>query len=255
MTYLTAYHTDIGIRKNINQDALLIKTALTQAGEIGLFVVCDGMGGLSHGELASATVIYGLSQWFDHDLPKLLEDGNNNEDNIFQQLEETVEKLNADIVSYGQKEGVVLGTTLTALLIIDEIFFLVQMGDSRAYAVSTNEVTQLTKDQTFVAREVARGHLTPEEARNHPKRNILLQCIGAREQIEVVITKGKIEHGMSYLLCTDGFYHKLSPNELIVHLQTESTETAMKQAIQTLSELVKSRRETDNISAVLLKVV
>ncbi|HEY4600290.1 MAG TPA: PP2C family serine/threonine-protein phosphatase [Cerasibacillus sp.] len=255
MTYLAAYHTDVGLRKNINQDALLIKTAQTPVEEIGLFVVCDGMGGLSHGELASATVIYGLSQWFEHDLPELLEYEKDNEEIIFQQLENTVEKLNADIVSYGQEEGVVLGTTLTALLILGKTFFLVQMGDSRAYAIDDNQVIQLTKDQTFVAREVARGHLTPEEARNHPKRNILLQCIGAREEIEVVITKGIIEQGMSYLLCTDGFYHKLSHDELIGYLQTEATETDMKQAIQTLSEIVKSRHETDNISAVLLKVV
>ena len=72
MAFLTAYHTDVGIKKKTNQDALLLKTAQTAKGEVGLFVVCDGMGGLSHGELASATVIRGMAEWFDAEMPRLV---------------------------------------------------------------------------------------------------------------------------------------------------------------------------------------
>lgn len=116
MAFQIAYHTDAGIRKKTNQDGLLIKTAKTPEGMVGLFVVCDGMGGLSHGELASATVIRGLSDWFDRDLPEILQ-SESLDRTIEVGLEAHIHSLNEKILQYGETARIKLGTTVTALLI------------------------------------------------------------------------------------------------------------------------------------------
>ena len=74
MNFIVGYHTDVGIRKNVNQDAILIKTAKSPYGRIGLFVICDGMGGLALGEVASSTAVRDISIWFDEKLPDSLQD-------------------------------------------------------------------------------------------------------------------------------------------------------------------------------------
>lgn len=282
MSFMVAHHTDIGIKKKTNQDALLMKSAQTEDGEIGLFVVCDGMGGLSYGELASATVVRGLSYWFDNDLPELLresasdsahngnlESATDQHQDIIRSLENTIHELNGKIMAYGKSKNATMGTTLTALLVMDKEYYIAQIGDSRVYHIDNKSITQLTKDQTLVAREVERGNLTVEEARRHPQRNVLLQCVGAESNIKVDITKGELakrdHHNKTnqsksknelFILCTDGFYHQIT-NEEIRAAFSPSTTTGpnqMKERARNLVELVKARRETDNISIVAILI-
>ena len=249
-----AYHTDMGIKKQYNQDALLMKTAVTPDGEVGLFAVCDGMGGLSHGELASATVIRGLSAWFEEVLPGLLQE--KRERQVVKELESCIRALNEKILHYGQELKIKLGTTVTAMLFLYSRYYIVQIGDSRIYSIGS-EVRQLTKDQTLVALEIERGNLTKEQARKDPRRNILLQCIGASSKIDVAITEGMIEKDAVYMLCTDGFYHEIFDHELVECLQPErlTNEEQMKNSIVGLVELVKMRKEQDNISVVTARVL
>ena len=253
MTFQVAYHTDIGIKKKTNQDGLLLKTAKTPEGEIGLFVICDGMGGLSHGELASATVIRGMSDWFDNELPELLE-ADITEKEILVKLEERVRELNKKVLEYGEAHNIKLGTTITALLILQTQYYIVQIGDSRAYSIN-DKLAKLTEDQTLVERELQRGNITAEQARIDPRRNVLLQCVGATKDINVVITSGEIEKGTIYMLCTDGFYHEITDDEMLTNLNPHyfTEEKSMKEKLVELVELAKERQETDNISILLAK--
>ncbi len=255
MAFQVAYHTDIGIKKKTNQDGLLLKTAKTPQGEVGLFVICDGMGGLSHGELASATVIRGMSDWFDHDLPELLESAMM-EKEIPVMLEKRVRELNAKILEYGEASSIKLGTTITALFILYSQYFIIQIGDSRAYSIN-DQLLKLTEDQTLVERELQRGNITAEQARIDPRRNVLLQCVGATKDINVVITSGEVKQGTMYMLCTDGFYHEINDNEMLTNLNplNFNGEARMKDKIVELVELAKERQETDNISVLLAKVI
>lgn len=256
MTFLTAYHTDIGIVKDTNQDALLIKTAKSSFGNIGFFVVCDGMGGLSSGEIASSTVVQMMNTWFDHELPNLLRQSEELADVLISSLNERIHEANQKILAYGRTQGIQLGTTITALIIIDETYYTFQIGDSRAYIVA-DSLKQLTADQTFIAREIAHGNLTEEEAKNHPDRSILLQCVGANSGIEVVVSSGFVQSNMMFLLCTDGFYHEISNAEIVeqMHPTILSVEQQMENTIIELIELAKKRQEVDNISVVLVKVL
>lgn len=255
MGFLTAYHTDIGIRKKTNQDALLLKSGKTAKGSVGLFVVCDGMGGLSQGELASATVIRGLSDWFETEMP-LLALKENKDEEIFNNIHAKIVELNEKILDYGTTKQVKLGTTLTALLVMYSKYYIFHVGDSRAYQM-TNELVQLTKDQTFVAREVERGNMTEEQAKQDPRQNILLQCVGAMKELEVECSTGEITEDTVFMLCSDGFYHQIRNEELYEQLNPKAVidEEYLQQKLIQCVELVKRRQEVDNISILAVKVL
>lgn len=255
MAFLTAHHTDVGIKKKTNQDALLLKTAKTPKGPVGLFIICDGMGGLSHGELASSTVIRGMAEWFDDVMPRLSNSAHLKEE-IFLEIEKCIKQLNEKILSYGVTSKVKLGTTVTAVLIVHDKYYIAHVGDSRAYSIS-NSVNQLTKDQTLVAREVTRGNITEEQAKIDPRRNVLLQCVGATREIEVVFSTGDFEANTVFMLCSDGFYHQITVEELALNLKPETikNEQQLKDKVVQLVELVKARKEVDNISVIVAKVL
>lgn len=113
---------------------------------------------------------------------------------------------------------------------------------------------QLTQDQTLVAREIAAGRLTPEQAETDSRRSILLQCVGASPVVEPDFIRGYITQNASYLLCSDGFRHKISEDEIMAKLSPLAApdEDKMKRAVF-LTDLVKYRKETDNITVLLVK--
>ena len=251
MKYLTVAETDIGIVKETNQDSVLVKHADSKYGEIVLTIICDGMGGLSKGELASATVIRRFSDWFEEEFPRELE--NLDFEIIAGKWSLMLKDLNVQIARYGDKHDVRLGTTFTALLIVDEDYLIGHVGDTRVYYMGSR-LNQLTEDQTFIARELKKGTITPEQAKTDKRRNMLLQCIGASQNVEPELTSGKCRKG-AFLLCSDGFRHEISPREIFDNLNPEKLKDKndMHKKLRTLIELNKERKEKDNISAILVK--
>ena len=207
MKYKAAYYTDVGIKKKNNQDSLAIKIAETPKGSAVFAIICDGMGGLAKGELASKEVICAYCDWFEKDFPELVLSGTFNASILKQQWDMIAINENEKLKAYGEAQGIMIGTTLSAMLMYGEHYYIIHVGDSRVYELTT-EVTQLTKDQTLVAREVAAGRLTPEQAEKDSRRSILLQCIGASPVVEPDFIRGYIEENACYMLCPDGFRHK-----------------------------------------------
>lgn len=191
MRYLIAAHTDVGIKKKTNQDSYMIKEAQTKMGRIFFGVLCDGMGGLSNGELASATVIRAMEQWFETDFPQLLVHTTDAEE-VLEKVKNDwhviANELNVQLARYVEGTGNRMGTTIVALLLIKDQYFIMNVGDSRAYALS-NQVYQLTKDQSLVQQQIDLGLVRPEDAERHPQRNVLLQCIGHRRKYFRIFTE------------------------------------------------------------------
>lgn len=252
MHFTVTADTDIGTTKDTNQDSLCVKIADTPVGEVLMAIICDGMGGLSKGELASATVIREFSEWFNNELSQEL--NSVNMDVIGGKWELMLKDLNLRILEYGKSVQTNLGTTFTGMLFIKNEYIIVHVGDTRAYFISSN-LKQLTEDQTVVAREITRGTMTLEEAKTDSRRNMLLQCVGASKAVEPQIIKGNIEKG-AYMLCCDGFRHEITKDEILKSLNPKNLQN--KEAMHTnslyLINLVKSRNERDNISVVLIKV-
>ena len=253
MNFLTCTHTDIGTKKKTNQDSMLVMQARTAQGQVLLASVCDGMGGLAKGEVASAAMISALQKWFTKDFPVLLKDGFT-ETGLQAQWRELVKSTGQRIMDYGVGFHAELGTTCVALLIVGNQYYLMNVGDSRVYLFTDNAYL-LTKDQTVIQREIDEGRLTYEEALVHPNRGMLLQCIGASRYVDPVFGKGSTQEGQCFMLCSDGFRHVITPQEFLDAFYPPyltSYET-MKQRLEVLTRLNLQRRETDNISAILIK--
>ena len=189
MDFLIAAHTDVGIRKKTNQDSVLIKVADTDCGKVCFAAVCDGMGGLRKGELASATLIRDFSDWFDSEFPEILYEGL---DTIVlrKSWERVVSICAKELERYSSDNQVRMGTTAAVLLLAQHRYFILNIGDSRVYEL-TDRVWQMTKDQTFIQREMDMGRMTPEEARKDSRRNVLLQCVGASDFINPEFLTGQ----------------------------------------------------------------
>lgn len=253
MNFIISANTDIGISKTTNQDSLTVKHLTTPLGTMVFALMCDGMGGLDKGEVASATVIRAFDEWVHNQLPQLcnapLEDAV-----IRSQWEQIITQQNQRIKAYGARQGVRLGTTVVAMLLTQNRYYILNVGDSRAYEITTG-LRQITLDQTFVAREIALGNMTPEQAALDPRRNVLLQCVGASEEVYPEMFFGDVQPNAAYMLCTDGFRHEITPEEIYAYLQPGLLydSAAMERNVASLIELNKQRQERDNISAILVR--
>lgn len=253
MNFIISANTDIGTTKSTNQDSLTVKRISTPQGTMVFAVMCDGMGGLEKGEVASAAVIRAFAHWARTQLPQLchapLEDPV-----IRAQWEQIVTEQNLIIKNYGARQGVRLGTTVVAMLLTQNRYYILNVGDSRAYEL-TQSMVQITKDQTFVAREIALGNMTPAQAAQDPRRNVLLQCVGASEEVYPEMFFGDIRTDAVYMLCTDGFRHEITPEEIYQQLQPGvlMDDATMSRNTSYLIELNKQRRERDNISVILVR--
>ena len=253
MEFDTAYCTDRGNIKEVNQDALLIKTASSRFGNIVFLAVCDGMGGLEQGEVASSTMIKYLSDWFNEELPQILRI-QQYVDLIQDSIKSLIDKVNRQLMEYGMESGIKLGTTLTAMLVIDEQYIVVHVGDTRLYEIS-NEVKQITVDQTLVEREVKMNRLSPKEAECDPRNHILLQCIGASKNLEPEFLHGRVKNQTIYIICCDGFRHKITKEEMKQEFGkiVPKREDLLFEQCRKLVRLNKERGEKDNITVVALQ--
>lgn len=246
------YHTDIGIKKKSNQDSILLNGIEIEEQEVLLAVLCDGMGGMSKGELASATVVRAYAEWFqkiyanEADLQDI--------DKIKAQWNALIKECNDKLIAYGRESGQQLGTTATAVLIWSDGKYLVgHIGDTRVYYL-TEEIYQITEDHTFVAREIKRGTMTKQQAATDSRRNVLLQCVGVNESFEIQFCEGNISKGEAFVVCSDGFRHEVTDNEILCRLRPSKLyQEKIKEKLVELVELNKQRRESDNISVIYIK--
>lgn len=252
MEFYISATTDTGTRRKINQDSLFVRRLETRTGKMVLAVLCDGMGGLNFGELASAAIVSAFTDWMYRDLSALsqypLEDHT-----LREQWSRLITEQNRLIRSWGQRYHCTTGSTVTALLLTEERYYLLNIGDSRAYEI-TEQVVQLTEDHTVVANEVRLGNLTKEQAERSPIQNVLTRCVGVQEETWPDLFFGTVRKGAVYMLCSDGFRHRLTAEEmqeqLLSGVKRESTQ--MKRREEYLIELTKQRGETDNISVITI---
>lgn len=203
----SAWLTDVGQVRDHNEDAVLVKEygQGTVAGKVfaGLYVVSDGMGGAEAGEVASALTIQTIARRVEN---ALLDNQMVEVSAREACLREAVEAANAVILGYAQDypESAGLGATVVVALVQDQQLTLAWVGDSRGYLWEQGELRQLSHDHSLVARLVEIGQVTPEEARTHEHRNVLLRSLGSKEQVTVDLMSLPLRRGARLLLCSDG---------------------------------------------------
>lgn len=255
MDFLVSAQSDVGIIKVTNQDSLSIKTASTQMGKVAFAVLCDGMGGLQKGEVASATLVKAFSDWFSYDFNNMIMSGFSSM-RLQRAWNEIVTYNNQKIMNYGNNHSIRMGTTVTAMLIISGKYYILNIGDTRAYKID-NKIDKITQDQTVIAREILKGSISEEEAKSDPRRGILLQCIGASNVIAPDFFSGDVKPNEVYMLCSDGFRHEITEDEMFNNLNPEVIKNTyiMDERMKYLIELNKQRQERDNISVMLIKTI
>lgn len=256
MKVLVEAVTDIGLKKNINQDSFSVQVLSKLEEKIVFAIICDGMGGLSCGEIASASIIKAFSNWAKKELVDIIEKDLISRENLITNWIDLLNEYNKKIIDYSYKHNIKMGTTVTVFLLTKDNYYILHIGDTRVYEIK-DKIKILTKDQTLIAREVELGKITKEEAKNDYRKNILLRCIGVSTKFEPDIIVGKTSSNTTYMLCSDGFRNKILENEIFEYLNPKILidKQVINKNIKFLIDLNKRRNEYDNISSIVIKIL
>lgn len=251
MAIIGNLHSDVGIAKKVNQDAACVKIKITPYGEVALAVVCDGMGGLAHGEIASSVMVKAFVKWFESDFEKILKE--KTFDEILSSWASIIQATNEDIYNYAYNRNFKMGTTLSVILICQNTFYIAHVGDTRIYEIGQN-IELLTEDDTFINREIKAGRLSIEDTKNHPKSHVLTQCIGVKPSVAPLLIKRSYNPHKIYLLCSDGFRNKFSEKEILDRFSPSQLKDlgSIKLQQYLAIEDLKARLEKDNITVAVL---
>ncbi len=250
MKYIQSYCSDIGTKRQTNQDSVALLKADTDFGEMLIAVICDGMGGHSEGELASKFCACEVAEWFRSSFPDILY-AKVGPQALKSDWSHLLEDVNSLLYKYGEKYRVQLGSTLTACLFWNDHYYCVHVGDSRAYEIS-DDVLQITRDHSWIEHEVARGVMTREEAEKDKRRNILMECMGITPTVSMDFYSGDIIPNAVYLLCSDGFWHCQYKDELLRLCDGTKINSSMdmQEILEQLVDSAMDRGEKDNISVI-----
>lgn len=240
--------SDPGCVRTHNEDRILVDPIL------GLYSVCDGMGGHQHGELAAELAIASIRSYIEAsqdsldvswpfgydfaispDANRLITSVRLANRQVWRRAEQSVETLG-------------MGTTVAAVLITESQAVVANVGDSRVYVLRDNEMEQISIDDTWIA--CLADTLTPDELRQHPNRNVLTQAAGARENVDVHLRELHLEAGDIFLLCSDGLFNAVSEEMVRAILLQNAT---CYDRTRSLIEAAIQEHASDNVSAIVLR--
>jgi protein phosphatase len=233
--------TDRGLneRRPLNEDALLHDQ------ERSIFAVADGVGGAEAGEVASSTAIEVLDEAFRHQV-----DGADVED----LMELAIQRANASIHQMAQEHAKfsMMATTIVALHLKGNVATFGHVGDSRLYRLTPDgQLRRETEDHSIVEEEVRAGRMTPEQAANHPSKNVISRALGAEQGVEVDMKTIEVEDGTEFLLCTDGITRHVSDNEL---RQLMVVSNSLEDLCNELKRRCYERGAEDNLTVIVVRV-
>lgn len=253
------YKSDIGLQRQHNEDSLICLRLDTQFRysrvQTGLFAVADGMGGHIAGEVASEFAVKTLAtEW----CLGVLNASRNHSKGETTIAENTTDILVASFREVNKRlfekardaalQG--MGTTLTAAVITGPDLCVANVGDSRCYIINSREIIQVSRDHSVVQDLVRADLIRPEEARNHPRKNVLTRAVGYQEDIEPESFQRKLYQGDIVLLCSDGLWGVLSDGEIAkIVLGAKTPEQACIELVARANE----KGGPDNISVIVVK--
>lgn len=234
--------THRGTKKQNNEDSFLYRISKDHKGnEIAMFVVADGMGGYEVGDEASRLAIKAFKSWWEKRINKLMKKRHVMK-HIIREGTTVFHDINAAIKETGRRTGKKMGTTASFLVMYQKEYAIIHVGDSRIYRLKgwdydspysqmeafiqeaddqntvlleqDPELLQLTQDHSWVEAQIRQGKLSKEAARNHPKRNVLVQCLGIKKTINPYVETGNYLPSDLFVLCSDGFHSLFSDKDI-----------------------------------------
>jgi len=226
--------SDTGRVREVNEDAFLARDA------IALWVVADGMGGHSAGDMASQTIIDCLNNirpWTDARSLKL---------DVIARIEDANAALRRESAAH---DGATIGSTVVCMVALEDRGLLTWAGDSRAYRIRGNVIEQLTTDHSMVQELVESGLLDPSKAEDHPHAHVLTRAVGAADTLDLDHVPLRIERDDRYLLCSDGLSRYVTDDEILAIVSGTPVPGA---ACSTLRDLANERGGQDNVTVVII---
>jgi PPM family protein phosphatase len=243
--------SDVGRRRKLNEDSILVDM------ETSLFAVCDGMGGHNAGEVASGMAVETLGAFVEKSHREkeitwpygldvnLSFDGN--------RLATALKLANKKVFKSAdnREDYTGMGTTAVAALVSGNVLTIGSAGDSRCYLLRGGQLSQLTRDDSWVSAAWAEGILSTEEIEKHPLRNVITKAIGAKESIEIDIVEHRFADGDIALLCSDGLHSMISDEQIRAAI-TPFPETLEDAAVKLIAAANEAGGK-DNVSVVLVR--
>lgn len=236
--------SDIGKSRDKNQDAYY----LAEDGESPLYIVADGMGGHRCGEIASSMALDSVLDSFRSNIKNI-----SNKDDILKLIKTSMETANIKVYlkSLEMKECKGMGTTMTLAYIFKDRILIGHVGDSRAYIIRDNNIEQITEDHSYINELLKSGTITLEEAKSHPKKNMITRALGASSIVEVDIIQKKYKKNDTLLICSDGLFNMVNEKEIC---DVFNREPSIKTCSSRLIDMANEKGGFDNITVVAVKL-
>ena len=235
--------TDKGAVRTQNQDGYYLDVP---SEHLAVGVVCDGMGGAKAGNVASLVAVETF-------VDALKEMGSQEESRPAAVLAQAAETANSAVFHRAATDPDCrgMGTTMVAALVVELNAYILNIGDSRCYLVQPDGIRRLTRDHSVVEDLVTRGKITPEQARQHPQKNLITRALGAEAQLRADLYRQALSPGDALLLCSDGLSNVVTEQEVLYEvLHGGPTEDCCRR----LLDIALLRGAPDNVTAVLLQM-
>lgn len=233
------YWSDIGRRK-VNQDAMVCRIFERDNQYMALCAVCDGVGGLEQGEVASGFLKGKIEEWFDT-IIQWVDLKQSDQEVLFSHLKDAAEMWNEELWNLCLEKGIRSGSTMSLLLVVKDSYYGIHVGDSRIYCY-LNQLERMTQDAS-VAR-VKAGRV----------KNYLDNFMGKSEVLSFLTLEGKLCGGEMFIICSDGLYHHMTEEDAMWLYQSGSYEADIRERCRQMADKMLERGEKDNISLVVVKV-
>ncbi len=251
MEYVAAARTDVGRKRQGNEDSFCVEP------ELGLYVVADGMGGHAAGEVASRLGVETIREW----MAKYLGGADvalvgppmatcSRQANFLLSSIRLANRVIFD-AAQGRREYAGMGTTVVSVLAVDDHVALAHVGDSRIYRIREDGITQLSRDHSLVQQQVENGIISPEEAHASQYRHLITRALGLKESVEVDLVEQPALPGDLLLLCSDGLSDLLEDEEMLAIVQEQAGD--LEKACQCLVDRANYKGGDDNITALLIQ--
>ena len=243
-----AQRTDIGRKRELNEDSVISfqpedRHVMESKGV--LFVVADGLGGHTRGEVASQLAVNTIRDVY------YSQEGDDPADSLRLAIEQANARIYNESLAMAPKQepDQMMGSTCVAAVVLEDNVYVANVGDSRAYIIRDGQAHQISLDHSLVAQQLREGLLTKEQARDHPDRNKIYRCLGG-ETVEVDTFSEKVQPGDLLLLCTDGLTELVPEEEVVSIVQQHEPQESVQRLIERANELGGK----DNITAVVARV-
>jgi protein phosphatase len=269
--------TNVGRERQVNEDRVWAQIYAPSEGEaVGLFIVCDGVGGHLGGEVASQWAVEAvkleLANLFSPSDPRAtvhltkteldaaIKGKDTTRVSAIRKLEgrvlRSIQKANDVVYEYARQrpeKAADAGTTITMAFVQGNRAIIANVGDSRTYLLRNNKMRQVTHDHSLVATLVANGQIQPDEIYSHPQRNLIFRSLGHKRQLQADTFVEVLRSGDYLLLCSDGLWEMVQDDQVMAHLILEAG--SPDQACRQLVDAANAAGGEDNIGIVVVKVI